>query len=418
MNSWKKILLYEVADVKLSNVDKTTNPDEIKVKLCNYTDVYKNAFINSKKAKNFMVATCSEKELDNFKLKKGQVAITKDSETRDDIGISTYISEDFDDVVLGYHTSLITPNESLLNGRFLYYWFNTRFAKKYFENNSGGSGQRYTLPLDIIKSIPLHLPDLKTQQKIAFFLFTLDSKIELNHSINTELDSMAKTLYDYWFVQFDFPNKKGKPYKSSKGKMIRNEELKREIPEGWDVGTLLDIAEYTNGLPCQKYRPTTNEFLRVIKIKEMHEGFSSGTELVRPDIPQKAIIENGDVLFSWSASLEVQIWSKGKGALNQHIFKVTSDKYPKSFYYFQLVNYLQHFKMMAENRKTTMGHITQEHLEQSRIVIPPDELTMKLEEIIAPMFEKMINNEIENQKLSELRDWLLPMLMNGQVKVK
>ena len=130
-----------------------------------------------------------------------------------------------------------------------------------------------------------------------------------------------------------------------------------------------------NGLPCQKYRPTGDEFLRVIKIKEMHEGFSAETELVTPDIPEKAIIENGDILFSWSASLEVMIWSGGKGALNQHIFKVTSEKYPRSFYYFQLVNYLQHFKMIAENRKTTMGHITQDHLEQSRIALPPIELT-------------------------------------------
>lgn len=218
-------------------------------------------------------------------------------------------------------------------------------------------------------------------------------------------------------MQFDFPDKNGKPYKSSGGKMIWNDELKREIPTGWEVGTLLDIAEYINGLPCQKYRPTSKDSLRVIKIKEMHEGFSSETELVRPDIPQKAIIENGDVLFSWSASLEVQIWTRGKGALNQHIFKVVSDKYPKSFFYYQLINYLHHFKMMAENRKTTMGHITQEHLQQSRIVIPPVELTIELEKHITPIFIGKINNEVQNQELSELRNWLLPMLMTGQVRV-
>ena len=231
---------------------------------------------------------------------------------------------------------------------------------------------------------------------------------------------MAKTIYDYWFVQFDFPNSKGKPYKSSGGKMIWNEELKREMPDlkEWRVGTLLDIADYANGLPCQKFRPIGVDFLRVIKIREMNEGFSVNTEFVRTDIPEKAIIENGDILFSWSASLEVKIWTGGKGALNQHIFKVTSGNYPKSFYYNQLLNYLQHFKMIAENRKTTMGHITQEHLKQSRIVIPSKELTLELDKIIAPLFSKKVINEIENQKLVELRDWLLPMLMNGQVKVK
>lgn len=272
---------------------------------------------------------------------------------------------------------------------------------------------------DLINQFELIIPkDKESRDKATNVLFSLDSKIELNNRINSELESMAKTLYDYWFVQFDFPDKYGKPYKSSGGKMVWNEKLKRDIPEGWEVGNLLDIADYINGLPCQKFRPTGDKFLKVIKIKEMHEGFSSETELVSPDIPEKAIIENGDVLFSWSASLEVQIWSKGKGALNQHIFKVTSDKYPKSFYYFQLLNYLQHFKMMAENRKTTMGHITQDHLQQSRIAIPNVSLTLMLDKIINPIFQKKINNEIENQKLAELRDWLLPMLMNGQVKVE
>jgi type I restriction enzyme S subunit len=268
-----------------------------------------------------------------------------------------------------------------------------------------------------LKDVEFAYPDLSTQQKIAAVLSALDAKIELNQRINTELSFVAKTLYDYWFVQFDFPNEKGKPYKSAGGEMVWNDELKREIPLGWEVGTLLDIADYMNGLPCQKFRPTGNESLRVIKIREMHEGFSENSELTRLEIPQKAIIENGDVLFSWSASLEVMIWTGGKGALNQHIFKVTSEKYPKSFYYFQLINYLQHFKMMAENRKTTMGHITQEHLKQSRIALPPVELTEKLEKIIAPIFEKVMVNRIESQTLAELRDWLLPMLMNGQVYV-
>jgi type I restriction enzyme S subunit len=249
-------------------------------------------------------------------------------------------------------------------------------------------------------------------------LSALTDKIDLNNRINAELEKMAKTLYDYWFVQFDFPDKNGKPYKSSGGKMAYNAELNREIPEGWGVGTLLDIADYVNGIPCQKYRPNGTEVLKVIKIREMHGGFSPYTELVRPNIPQRAIIENGDVLFSWSASLEVQMWSGGKGALNQHIFKVTSAEYPKSFYYYQLFNYLQHFKMMAENRKTTMGHINQEHLQQSRIVLPPKELTFELEKKIGPIFEEKVNNEVQNQSLSTLRDWLLPMLMNGQVTVK
>lgn len=270
-----------------------------------------------------------------------------------------------------------------------------------------------------ILSYPLADNSPIVQSQITAILSVLDDKITINKRINTVLEAMAKQSYDYWFVQFDFPNEEGKPYKSSGGKMVWNEELKRNIPEKWKVGTLLDIADYLNGLACQNYRPKGVESLRVIKIREMKDGFSANSELVDlNDIPQKIIIKNGDVLFSWSASLEVIIWSGGKGALNQHIFKVTSNEYPKSFYYFQLLNYLQHFKMMAENRKTTMGHITQEHLQQSRIIIPPKELTMQLEKIIAPIFEKKINNDLQNQQFASLRNWLLPLLMSGQVKVK
>ncbi len=317
----------------------------------------------------------------------------------------------FPDSVVGFNSH---PNES--SELFMHYVFT--YIKKSIQNSASGSIQD-NINIDYLTSLKFRIPKKEYQDKIAAVLSVLDSKIEINNRINTELEAMAKTLYDYWFVQFDFPNEDGKPYKTSGGKMVWNAELKREIPaaDGWNIGTLLDIADYINGLPCQKFRPTDSNSLRVIKIREMHEGFSAQSELVSTNIPQKAIIENGDVLFSWSASLEVQIWTGGKGALNQHIFKVISDKYPKYFYFYQLINYLQHFKMMAENRKTTMGHITQEHLKQSRIVMPPKELTLELEKIIAPIFHKKMINEIENQTLANLRDWLLPMLMNGQVQV-
>jgi type I restriction enzyme S subunit len=150
----------------------------------------------------------------------------------------------------------------------------------------------------------------------------------------------------------------------------------------------------------------------------MNEGFGDYTEYAKADVLKEAIINNGDILFSWSASLDVIIWDKGIGALNQHIFKVSSKKYPRSFYYYELINYLKHFKMMADLRKTTMGHITQEHLKQSKIVIPPIHLIIALDSKINIFIEKQILLQQQNQELAKLRDWLLPMLMNGQVKVK
>lgn len=315
----------------------------------------------------------------------------------------------FPDSVVGFTAF---PKES--SELFMHYVFT--YIKKAIQNSASGSIQD-NINIDYLSSLDFRIPKKPYQDKIAAVLSVLDAKIDLNSRINAELEAMAKTLYDYWFVQFDFPNTNGKPYKSSGGKMVWNKELKREIPAGWEVGSLFDIADYENGLPCQKFRPIGPEFLRVIKIKEMRDGFTSESEKARSNIPKKAIIEDGDVLFSWSASLEVQIWTGGKGALNQHIFKVTSKDYPRSFYFYQLKNYLQHFKRLADNRRTTMGHITLDHLKQSKIVLPPKDITQKLELQVVSLMSMIIKNQIANNTLSSLRDWLLPMLMNGQVRV-
>ena len=272
---------------------------------------------------------------------------------------------------------------------------------------------------DEILNFEFPIFSFKQQENIGGLISILNKKITLNRAINHNLVAMAKQLYDYWFVQFDFPNEDGNPYKSSGGKMVWNEKLKREIPERWGTGSLLDIAVYTNGLACQKFRPINDNRLPVIKIKEMHDGITSETEYVRGDIPEVNKIYAGDVLFSWSASLEIMLWSYGLGGLNQHIFKVTSKNgYPRSFYFYQLTDYIGHFKKIAETRKTTMGHITQDHLQQSIIPLPPtNDMANKLEQKLCPIFNAIISNNQEIIFLTKQRDELLPLLMNGQVTV-
>lgn len=257
------------------------------------------------------------------------------------------------------------------------------------------------------------------EQNIGKIVVDIEKKLLLSRSINDNLEKMAKQLYDYWFVQFDFPDENGRPYKSSGGKMVWNEKLKREIPQGWYCGTLLDIAEYTNGLACQRFRPIDDNKLPVIKIREMHDGLSSETEWVRSDIPESIKVYDGDVLFSWSASLEVMLWSYGNGGLNQHIFKVTSKNgFPRSFYFYQLIDYIGNFKRMAEARKTTMGHITQDHLKQSTIALPQNiDIANELEKRLCPIFDTIVRNSQEIMNLTKQRDELLPLLMNGQVSV-
>ena len=416
----RKYKLGDIATLEISGVDKKIKDGEEDIRLCNFVDVYYNWAITMARHDSFMLATARPNEISKFQLKKGQVALTKDSETRDDIGISTYIADDFNDVILGYHCALITPNKDILDGRYLNALMHTGYAKKYFACNASGSGQRYALSAETLNSFPVPVIPLQKQKQIGEIFSALDKKIELNKQINQNLEAMAKQLYNYWFVQFDFPNEEGKPYKSSGGKMVWNEKLKREIPFGWHCGNLFEIAVFTNGLACQKFRPKDDEAsLPVIKIREMHDGISADTEKVTPNIPESVKVYNGDVLFSWSASLEVMLWAYGPGGLNQHIFKVTSaNDFPKSFFYFQLLDYVDVFKKMAEARKTTMGHITQDHLQQSAIAIPDNkDIADRFEELISPIFNQIIKLHEEILNLTKQRDKLLPLLMNGQVLV-
>jgi type I restriction enzyme S subunit len=299
-----------------------------------------------------------------------------------------------------------------------YVYYALKLELRRLKERAQGSQTKF-LTMPILTGINFNDIDFDAQKEISQVLASIDKKIQLNNKINAELEAIAKLIYDYWFVQFDFPDANGKPYKSSGGKMVYNEELKRKVPEGWKIESLMEIASFTNGVACQKYSPKGGEdSYRVIKIREMGAGFTDSSDRVSKNIPDKVVVYNGDVLFSWSATLDVMIWSGGIGGLNQHIFKVTSDKYPRTFYYFEVLRYLQHFKMIADLRKTTMGHITQDHLKQSRISIPPDDLAESLHVKLNPILNKIVCGSEENIKLVKLRDWLLPMLMNGQVTIK
>ena len=186
----KKYKLVDIANIEISGVDKKTVEGEAPVRLCNFVDVYRNWAITKAKAEKFMLASAKQAEIDKCTISKGQVAITKDSETRDDIGISTYIADDFENVILGYHCTLIKPNANIVDGKYLNAFLHTRYIQKYFENNASGSGQRYTLSNDTINTIPVLLPSLEEQHTIGKVLADLDRKIELNRQINDNLEAM------------------------------------------------------------------------------------------------------------------------------------------------------------------------------------------------------------------------------------
>ena len=352
-----------------------------------------------------------------FIMEKGDI-ITPLTEQAIGLLGSTAIIPESGKYIQSQDVAKVTCKKGMIDHDFAYYLIPSKCVKEQLSAAAQQTKIRHTSP-DAIKACKVFVPPLSEQKKIASVLSALDDKIALNKKMNQKLEAMAKRLYDYWFVQYDFPDKNGHPYKTTGGPMTYNPTLKREIPAGWEVDNLYAVADYINGLACQNKRPKSGEnALPVIKIREMSEGITSDTEEVSENIPLKYIVENGDILFSWSATLMVMIWAGGKGGLNQHIFKVVPKAgFPKEFVYQLLSDYVVNFQQIALSRKTTMGHITSDHINLSRVVLPPENVLKRYAEKVCPIFDKVVRNQVEYRKLTTLRDKLLPLLMNGQVIV-
>ena len=309
--------------------------------------------------------------------------------------------------VLGKGACYLNCNPKIVVSSYLYYQLQSPHFKSYIHLMSTGSTIKH-ISLKTMREYVFELPSLTDQRRIASILSSLDRKIELNNKINADLEEMAQAIFKNWFVDFD-PFKDGKFVDSELGM----------IPEGWKVGTLTEIASYMNGLAMQKFPPENNEdSLPVLKIKELGQGFC-GTDSDRCscNIKDECKIHNGDVIFSWSGTLLVDVWCGGDCGLNQHLFKVTSKDYPKWFYYYWTKHHLQEFIHIAKDKAVTMGHIKRGHLEEAMVAIPDNDSMVKAQELFEPILSKMISLRLENSRLSLLRDTLLPRLMSGEIEV-
>lgn len=249
---------------------------------------------------------------------------------------------------------------------------------------------------------------LSQQQNIAEILTPLDDKIAVNSRICANLEAQAQALFKSWFV--DFTPFKDQPFVDS--------EL-GPIPQGWKVGKLTDIAVYLNGLAMQKFPPQDiKDSFPVLKIKELGAGIcDNSSDRCSNKVPKKYIIEDGDIIFSWSGTLMVDVWCGGQCGLNQHLFKVSSSNYPKWFYYHWTKKHLRDFIHIARDKAVTMGHIKRGHLENALVVVPNNFILEKATHLFEPLLNMVISKRIENQRLAALRDTLLPKLMSGEIKL-
>ena len=413
----KRIKLSEVLDVKrgtgLPSKHYAKSGEYIRLTLGNFD--YPNGGFKQNTSKEDIFYIGNVKE--NYILKKGDIITPLTEQVRGLLGEVARIPESNKYIQSG-DIGLVIPIEDKIDKDFAAFLVSSSVVRKQLADSSQQTKIRHTSPERIKNCVAFVPEDISEQKRISQLLMAIDQQIATLKKIRSTLEDLASELFSFWFLQFNFPDYKGNPYKLAGGKMKYNSELKREIPDGWTVGSLFDIAKFTNGVACQKYRPVDEDHkLPVIKIKEMHDGFGENTEYVRDDIDESHIICDGDVIFSWSATLEAMIWSGGKGGLNQHIFKITSDNYSQYFVYEQLKAYIGNFVRMAEARKTTMGHITRDHLSRSKIAIPPSELERTFCKKAESIYANIVNTDKRMHECIELREWLLPMLMNGQVKI-
>ncbi|MDC4206693.1 MAG: restriction endonuclease subunit S [Candidatus Manganitrophus sp.] len=281
-----------------------------------------------------------------------------------------------------------------------------------------------TLNLRDVAQLPITLPPKREREAIAHILGTLDDKIELNRRMNETLEAMAWALFKSWFVDFDPVRAKAEGRDPGLPKNLadlfpdrfEDSEL-GEIPAGWTVRGLDEIARFLNGLALQKYPPKNDSSLPVIKIAQLRAGNTNGADLAGANLEADYIVEDGDVLFSWSGSLECILWAGGRGALNQHLFKVTSIEYPKWFYYLWIRRYLADFRHIAAAKATTMGHIQRHHLSEAKVVVPSAVLLQAINRCFDPLIKAIPQRLVQSRSLTAVRDVLLPKLISGDIRI-
>jgi len=307
--------------------------------------------------------------------------------------------------------------------RFYYYYFQLPGIQKYFYDVATGSTIK-NLSLKSLQDFEVPLPDQTTYKKIAKVLSSLDEKIELNNKINAELEAMAKTLYDYWFVQFDFPDANGKPYKSSGGKMVWNETLKREIPEGWEVKRLEDIE---NKIVTGKTPPTQVEenfggdipFITIDDIRKQLYIFSSERTLTRKGANSQVskYLYPGDICISCIGTIGVIGIVAVECQTNQQINSIASIQHYNRYFLLNALKKYFEFNGSFAKQGAVLVNMNKGEFAAIKILDSPKKLKMLYLQNVSPLYSKIENSLKQNQELTQLRDWLLPMLMNGQVTV-
>lgn len=356
-----------------------------------------------------------------YQLYDGDIVIAR---TGASTGVSTYVKNPPPAVFASYLVRL--QAKPGFDARFLAYYLKSQEFWEFIRGVLGDKSAQPNASASTMTAAPLRVPKSKIEQRaIAHILGTLDDKIELNRRMNETLEALAWALFKSWFIDFDPVRAKmagrdpGLPQHLAAlfPDRLVDSEL-GPIPEEWEVKALDKIANFQNGLALQKFRPTENEkHLPVVKIAQLRSGKADSEEWATENITPECIVDDGDVIFSWSGSLMVKIWCGGRAALNQHLFKVTSSKYPKWFYLHCIESHLPEFQSIAGDKATTMGHIKRHHLSEAKCAVPDLNRFAATNDTFSDLLAKRISNVLESRSLVTLRDALLPKLISGKLRI-
>lgn len=387
MKTWKKVTLREVADIIPGYAFKgedfcITGAPVIKIKDINPPSVLYNTLerVDLSRYKN--------KNIEKYTAAKNDFVIAMTGATIGKVGKIRFS----DIVYINQRVAKIRPKDAVC-WDFIYYCAISNLFYQHIINNIDSNSAQENISATSIGSFSFYLPPLPEQKAIAGVLGSLDDKIDLLQRQNATLEAMAETLFRQWFIE--------------------------DTQDDFCITSLSNIANFLNGIACQKYPPSNSvDKLPVLKIRELNNGISKDCDWATSDIKSEYIVKSGDVIFSWSGSLLVKVWSGEDCVLNQHLFKLTSQAYPKWFYYFWCKYHLKEFLIISESHATTMGHIKRSDLDAAEVLIPTDKRLQEMSCIMTPLWEKYIINQTQIRTLEKLRDTLLPKLMGGEVRVR
>ena len=354
----------------------------------------------------------SIKEQETYSIKKGDILITRTSETIDELAMSCVAVKDYPRATYSGFTKRLRPKTAgIAYHKYLAFYLRSQLFRKAVTNNAFMT-LRASFNEDIFSFLNLYLPEYKEQVKIGDMLYSMEQKIQLNKRICAELEAMAKTLYNYWFTQFDFPDENGKPYRSSGGEMVWNDQLKREIPKGWQVSS---IGSVTRNYDSKRVPLSQNE-RDIMKGGIPYYGATGIMDYVNRHIfdgQYVLIAEDGSVMDVKGNPIVQMIW--GKTWVNNHAHVLQGcNGYSNELLYLLL----QHIPVVKIMTGSIQKKINQDNLNSYKIPQIPDPISQAFYEIVKPMFEKIQSLQDENDELTKLRDWLLPVLVNGQATVE